>query len=125
MMRLLIAVGVGYVLGTKAGRSRYEQISKAAKAVAASPATKKVIDGLSRVPGVGIARAVTGRDVEHSVAAKGHTAAVVPRGTPLQDQFLGIGIKVCTRVPGGALRYRFGEARFVRSPRVVGPLLNK
>ncbi|WP_027499992.1 hypothetical protein [Rhodococcus sp. UNC363MFTsu5.1] len=44
MMRLLIAVGVGYVLGTKAGRSRYEQISKAAKAVAASPATKKVID---------------------------------------------------------------------------------
>lgn len=44
MMRLLIGVAAGYVLGTKAGRARYEQISRAAKAFAASPATKKVID---------------------------------------------------------------------------------
>ena len=44
MMRLLIGVAAGYVLGTKAGRARYEQISRAAKAVATSPATKKVLD---------------------------------------------------------------------------------
>ena len=31
MMRLLIGVAAGYVLGTKAGRARYEQISRAAK----------------------------------------------------------------------------------------------
>ena len=44
MMRLLIGVAAGYVLGTKAGRARYELISRAAKAVATSPATKKVLD---------------------------------------------------------------------------------
>ena len=44
MIRLMLGVAAGYVLGTKAGRARYEQISRAAKAVAASPATKKVVD---------------------------------------------------------------------------------
>lgn len=44
MMRLLIGIAAGYVLGSKAGRARYEQISRAAKAVAGSPATKKVIE---------------------------------------------------------------------------------
>ncbi|PTR32064.1 hypothetical protein C8K36_1011110 [Rhodococcus sp. OK519] len=44
MLRLLVGVAAGYVLGTRAGRARYEQISKAAKAVATSPATKKAIE---------------------------------------------------------------------------------
>ncbi|MFH5211701.1 hypothetical protein [Antrihabitans spumae] len=43
MIGLVVGVAAGYVLGTKAGRGRYEQISKAARAVAASPATKKVV----------------------------------------------------------------------------------
>jgi hypothetical protein len=37
-------LATGYVLGTKAGRERYEQIATAARAVAAHPATKTVID---------------------------------------------------------------------------------
>ncbi|MDG3011877.1 hypothetical protein G4X40_17160 [Rhodococcus sp. D2-41] len=44
MFRVLIAAGAGYVLGTKAGRRRYEQISRATKAVLTSPATKTVLD---------------------------------------------------------------------------------
>ncbi|MEV1134975.1 hypothetical protein ACIBED_05105 [Rhodococcus coprophilus] len=44
MMGLLVGVAAGYVLGTKAGRARYEQISKTARAVAGSPVTKKVIE---------------------------------------------------------------------------------
>ncbi|MBM7460353.1 hypothetical protein JOE26_003028 [Rhodococcus coprophilus] len=43
-MGLLVGVAAGYVLGTKAGRARYEQISKTARAVAGSPVTKKVIE---------------------------------------------------------------------------------
>lgn len=43
MMRLMLGVAAGYVLGTKAGRARYEQISRAAKVVATSPATKKIV----------------------------------------------------------------------------------
>lgn len=44
MIRILVAVGAGYVLGTKAGRRRYEQISGVARAVVESPATKAAID---------------------------------------------------------------------------------
>jgi hypothetical protein len=44
MMRLMIGVAAGYVLGAKAGRARYEQISKASRAVAGSPVTKKIVN---------------------------------------------------------------------------------
>lgn len=44
MLRLLIGVAAGYVLGTKAGRARYEQISRTTKAIVESPATKKAIE---------------------------------------------------------------------------------
>lgn len=58
MIGILVAAGAGYVLGTKAGRRRYEQISGVAKAVASSPATraaintgrKKLSDALSTEP---------------------------------------------------------------------------
>ncbi|CRK51735.1 conserved hypothetical protein [Rhodococcus sp. RD6.2] len=44
MLRLLMAVAAGYVLGTKAGRGRYEQITRTTKAIVESPATKKAIE---------------------------------------------------------------------------------
>ncbi|AQT79551.1 hypothetical protein B1R94_10100 [Mycolicibacterium litorale] len=44
MIRFLAALGVGYVLGTKAGRRRYEQIVGTYRAVTGNPATKTVID---------------------------------------------------------------------------------
>lgn len=61
---LLIAAGIGYVLGTKAGRERYEQIRGAAKKVTDDPrvqqkaqqaadlARDKAPDGLKdKIPG--------------------------------------------------------------------------
>jgi hypothetical protein len=44
VIRYLVVLGVGYVLGTKAGRRRYEQIAATYKAVTENPATKAVID---------------------------------------------------------------------------------
>ncbi|WP_182346891.1 hypothetical protein [Tomitella gaofuii] len=44
MIGIVFAAGAGYVLGTKAGRRRYEQISRAAKAIAESPATRTALD---------------------------------------------------------------------------------
>ncbi|MGE2690349.1 hypothetical protein [Mycolicibacterium pulveris] len=44
MIRYLVVLGVGYVLGTKAGRRRYEQIAGTYKAVTESPAAKAMID---------------------------------------------------------------------------------
>ncbi|KZM71879.1 hypothetical protein [Nocardia terpenica] len=43
MLRLIIGVAAGYVLGAKAGRARYEQISKTTRAITASPITRKLV----------------------------------------------------------------------------------
>ena len=45
MIRYVVALGLGYVLGTKAGRRRYEQIVGTYRAMTSSPAAKSVIDG--------------------------------------------------------------------------------
>lgn len=44
MIGFVAVLATGYVLGTKAGRERYEQIAGAARALAGHPATKSVID---------------------------------------------------------------------------------
>jgi len=44
VIRYLVVLAVGYVLGTKAGRRRYDQIAGTCKAVTESPAAKAVID---------------------------------------------------------------------------------
>ncbi len=44
MIRFLAVLGVGYVLGTKAGRRRYEQIVGTYRAVTDNPATRSMID---------------------------------------------------------------------------------
>ncbi|RDI64038.1 hypothetical protein DFR76_109378 [Nocardia pseudobrasiliensis] len=43
MLRLIIGVAAGYVLGAKAGRARYEQISKTTRAITTSPVTRKIL----------------------------------------------------------------------------------
>lgn len=43
MLRLLMGLGIGYVLGAKAGRARYEQILGTTRAFLNSPATKKAV----------------------------------------------------------------------------------
>ena len=44
MIRIAAVMAVGYVLGAKAGRRRYEQIASTYRAVTGSPATKAVLD---------------------------------------------------------------------------------
>ena len=44
MKGLLLGAAAGYVLGTKAGRGRYEQIVRNYGRIKNSPATKKVAD---------------------------------------------------------------------------------
>ena len=45
MIRYVIVLGLGYVLGSKAGRRRYEQIVGTYRALTSSPAAKSVIEG--------------------------------------------------------------------------------
>ncbi|MBU8811207.1 hypothetical protein [Mycolicibacterium goodii] len=44
MIRYAAVIAVGYVLGAKAGRRRYEQIASTYRAVTSNPATKAMID---------------------------------------------------------------------------------
>lgn len=44
MIRYLVVIAVGYVLGAKAGRRRYEQIAGTYRAVTGNPATRAVIE---------------------------------------------------------------------------------
>lgn len=44
MIRFAVVMAAGYVLGTKAGRQRYEQIAGTYRAVTGSPKTKALMD---------------------------------------------------------------------------------
>jgi hypothetical protein len=44
VIRFAAILGIGYVLGAKAGRRRYEQIAGTYRAVTGSPRTKAVMD---------------------------------------------------------------------------------
>jgi hypothetical protein len=44
VIRVAVVLAVGYVMGAKAGRRRYEQIAGTYRAVTGSPRTKAVID---------------------------------------------------------------------------------
>jgi hypothetical protein len=44
VIRVAAVMAVGYVLGAKAGRRRYEQLAGTFRAVTGSPATKAVLD---------------------------------------------------------------------------------
>jgi hypothetical protein len=44
VIRFAAVLGIGYVLGAKAGRRRYEQLAGTYRAVTGSPATKAILD---------------------------------------------------------------------------------
>jgi len=44
---LVVGLGLGYVLGTRAGRERYEQIKEQASKIRQSPAVSKPMDSAS------------------------------------------------------------------------------
>ena len=45
MIRYVVVLGLGYVLGSKAGRRRYEQIAGTYRALTSSPVAKSMIEG--------------------------------------------------------------------------------
>jgi hypothetical protein len=66
---LLLGLGVGYVIGTKAGRERYEQIRKAAGIVANNPPIKRFLDDSRQLSDV------TTRRAREQVAEQLHQAS--------------------------------------------------
>jgi len=60
-MKLLIGAAIGYVLGTKAGRERYESIIRVARRVAGNQTIQSTA-GVLQAQLVTAARRATGRD---------------------------------------------------------------
>jgi len=56
-LRTLIIFGVGYALGAKAGRDRYEQLRRAYRRAAANESVRKVIDQGKGIVDAGTAQA--------------------------------------------------------------------
>ena len=83
VIRYLAVLAVGYVLGTKAGRRRYEQIAGTYKAVTESPAAKAVIDAGRRKIADRVSPdepMVTLTEIDHGTTVIGPEA--VPKGRP-------------------------------------------
>jgi hypothetical protein len=57
-MKLLVGVAIGYVLGTKAGRERYESIVRAARRVAGSQTVQSTAGVLQSQLGAAARRVV-------------------------------------------------------------------
>ena len=66
----VIALGAGYVLGTRAGRERYEQIKRAAASAAQRPEVQQVRDRLKTVAGDKL-QAGTGRVTQRTAGVTG------------------------------------------------------
>jgi len=45
LIRYVVVLGLGYVLGSRAGRRRYEQIAGTCRALTSSPVAKSMIEG--------------------------------------------------------------------------------
>jgi hypothetical protein len=45
LIRYVVVLGLGYVLGSKAGRRRYEQLVGSYRALTSSPLAKSIIEG--------------------------------------------------------------------------------
>jgi hypothetical protein len=45
LIRYVVMLGLGYVLGSRAGRRRYEQIAGTYRALTSSPVAKSMIEG--------------------------------------------------------------------------------
>jgi hypothetical protein len=72
-------VGVGYVLGAKAGRRRYEQIAGTYRAVTESPKTKAVMDAGRRKIADRVSPDPT---MVKLTAIDAHTAVLQPEAAP-------------------------------------------
>lgn len=80
MIGFIAGLATGYVLGTKAGRARYEQLNRAAKAVAGSPVTRKAVsagrqkvaDVISTKPKLEPVRVVDKQDTEDTTVLVPH-----------------------------------------------------
>jgi hypothetical protein len=83
VFRYVVVLAVGYVMGTKAGRRRYEQIAGTYRAVTGSPAARAVITAGRRK----IANRVSpDPDMVTLTPIDAETDVLKPQGAPAADE---------------------------------------
>jgi hypothetical protein len=65
----MVGVGIGFVLGARAGRERYEQLRKLARKAAESPATQQAVAAF-QAQAVGAAKTVGGKLADRAGTAR-------------------------------------------------------
>ena len=86
LIRYVVVLGLGYVLGTKAGRRRYEQIVGTYRALTSSPAAKSMIEAGRRKIANRVspdARMVTLTEIDDATS-RGRAAHAAPRSAVLR-----------------------------------------
>ena len=97
-------LGIGFVLGTKAGRERYEQMRKLARKVADSPAVQQAAGAL-QAQAAGYAKAAGGKVVNRAGAARAKV------GGALHDHVPGMRVRESNGHPADE-----GKGHYVRTP---------
>jgi hypothetical protein len=72
----IVGLGIGYVLGTRAGRERYEQLRTLARKTADSPAVQQAAGAL-QAQAAGYAKAAKGKLANGAGAAKAKVGGVI------------------------------------------------
>jgi hypothetical protein len=72
----IVGLGIGYVLGTKAGRERYEKLRTLARKTADSPAVQQAAGAL-QAQAAGYAKAARGKLANGAGAAKAKVGGVI------------------------------------------------
>ena len=96
-------LGIGFVLGTKAGRERYEQMRKLARQVADSPAVQQAAGAL-QAQAAGYAKAAGGKVANRAGAARAKV------GGALHDHVPGMRVRESNGHPADG-----GQGRYVRT----------
>ena len=81
-LTLLAGVGVGYVLGAKAGQERYQQIKRMAEDLMGRPQVQQATESLQSTAGDLAAKA--GATVKDTVSSTIHRSSVDLTGTPME-----------------------------------------
>jgi len=77
----IVGLGVGYVLGTRAGRERYEQLRTLARKAADSPAVQQAAGAL-QAQAAGYAKTARGKLADRAGAAKAKVGGAIHERVP-------------------------------------------
>ena len=104
----LVGLGIGFVIGTRAGRERYEQMRRLARKVADNPSVQQAA-GVLQAQAAGYAKTAGGKVADRAGAARAKV------GEAIHDHVPGMRASDSNGQPEDS-----GDARYVQTPGTTG-----